>query len=394
MTVRPDEHVPLSLRVAAAWSWRVLVVGVAVGAAVVAISRLQLLALAVFVGLLLTALLAPLHARLCAVGVPRWLATVLMIVGFIAVLLGAAVLVGGSIVNEWGELSVSFQEGLDDIRVWLADGPLHASQGQIDQWLATLQATLSDNQSSLVSGALTTATTAVEVVTGAFLALFASIFFLHDGRGISRWFVGLFPARSQEGVEHAGAAGWITLTGYVRGTVIIALVDATSIGIVLSLLRVPLAIPLAVLVFFGAFVPIVGALVTGFVAVVVALAANGLWTAIAVLAAIIAIQQVEGHLLQPVVMGRLVRLHPLAVVLAVTAGSVLAGIVGAVVAVPLVAVVNVVVRSYRERSVGDQDSSAVEGLDSDPREPDSGQAPATPESGASHAETGDGAGSG
>ncbi len=387
MSERPDDHVPLSLRVAAAWSWRVIVVGVAVGAAVVAINRLQLLALAVFVGLLLTALLAPLHARLCAAGVPRWLATVLMIVGFLAVLIGAAVLVAGSIVSEWGELSVSFQEGLNDIRVWLADGPLHASQGQIDQWLATLQATLSDNQSSLVSGALSTATTAAEVVTGAFLALFASIFFLHDGRGISRWFVGLFPARSQEGVEHAGAAGWITLTGYVRGTVIIALVDATSIGIVLSLLRVPLAIPLAVLVFFGAFVPIVGALVTGFVAVVVALAANGLWTALAVLAAIIAVQQVEGHLLQPVVMGRLVRLHPLAVVLAVTAGSVLAGIVGAVVAVPLVAVVNVVVRSYRARSVGEPSAGPVVGPEMDPPQEGSPQAGATTGSGATHSET-------
>ena len=131
---------------------------------------------------------------------------------------------------------------------------------------------------------------------------------------------------------------------------IIAFVDAASIGIVLTVLRVPLALPLAVLVFFGAFIPIVGAFVTGFVAVVVALAANGVWSAVAVLVAIIAVQQVEGHILQPVVMGRMVRLHPLAVVLAVTAGSLLAGIVGAVVAVPLVAVVNVVVRSYRARS--------------------------------------------
>ena len=161
----------------------------------------------------------------------------------------------------------------------------------------------------------------------------------------------------------------MTLTGYVRGTVIIAFVDALSIGIALTILRVPLALPLAVLVFFGAFVPIVGAFVTGFVAVVVALAANGLWTAVAVFAAILGVQQVEGHILQPLVMGRMVRLHPLAVVLAVTAGSLLAGIVGAIVAVPLVAVVNVVVRSYRARSL-----AALVG------EPEPAQEPDAPES--------------
>ncbi len=350
MIEEPDAHVPLPLRVAAAWSWRVLVVALAVGALVTLVARLQFVALSIFVALFLTALLTPVHARLVRWGTPRWLATALTVVGFVLLLVGLAALVGGSIAEQWGTLSDSFQQGLDEIRVWLADGPLHASQTQVDAWLASLQAALADNQNQLVSGALSTATTAAEVVSGGLLALFASIFFLHDGAGIARWFVHLFPARSQEGVDEAGAAAWTTLTGYVRGTVIIALVDATAIGIVLTVLRVPLALPLAVLVFFGAFIPIVGALVTGFVAVVVALAANGVWAALIVLGAIIAVQQLEGHVLQPVVMGRLVRLHPLAVVVAVAAGSLLAGIVGAVIAVPLVAVVNVVVRTYRTRS--------------------------------------------
>ncbi len=346
-----DQHVPLSLRVAAAWSWRVLVVGLAVSALVALILRLQLVAVALFVGLFITALLSPMHARLVRWRWPRWLATVTVLVTLVIVLLGAAALVGGSIVNEWGALSASFQQGLDDIRRWLADGPFHVSDGQIDRWLANLQQAMSENQSSLVSGFVTTAATAAEVVSGAFLAFFASIFFLHDGHGISRWGLRLFPARAQEGAEEAGSAAWATLTGYVRGTVIIALVDGLAIGIVLTILKVPLAGPLAVLVFFGAFIPIVGALVTGFVAVVVALAAKGLITAVVVLAAIIGIQQLEGHVLQPVVMGRLVRLHPLAVVVAVTAGSLLGGIIGAVVAVPLVAVVNVVIRTYRGRSL-------------------------------------------
>lgn len=354
-----DQHVPLSLRVAAAWSWRVLVVGLAVSALVALVLRLQLVAVALFVGLFITALLTPMHARLVRWRWPRWLATVTVLVTLVIVLSGAAALVGGSIVNEWDALSASFQQGLDDIRRWLADGPFHISDGQVDTWLANLQQAMSENQSSLVSGFVTTAATAAEVVSGAFLAFFASIFFLHDGYGISRWGLRLFPARAQEGVEEAGSAAWATLTGYVRGTVIIALVDALAIGIVLTILKVPLAGPLAVLVFFGAFIPIVGALVTGFVAVVVALAAKGLITAAIVLAAIIGVQQLEGHVLQPVVMGRLVRLHPLAVVVAVTAGSLLGGIIGAVVAVPLVAVVNVVIRTYRGRSLTAEDVVAA-----------------------------------
>lgn len=346
----PDSHVPLTLRVATAWAWRVLVLAFAVAALVAAVSRLQFVALAIFVALLLTAFLSPFHTRLLTWGAPRWLATAATLVSFILVLVGLVALIGGSIASEWGTLSVAFQDGLDDIRRWLSDGPLHASDSQINQWIASVQETLSNNQGSVVSGALSTAATAAEVVSGAFLALFSTIFFLHDGKGIARWFVALFPERSQEGVSEAGSTAWVTLTGYVRGTVIIAFVDALSIGIALTILRVPLALPLAVLVFFGAFVPIVGAFVTGFVAVVVALAANGLWTAVAVFAAILGVQQVEGHILQPLVMGRMVRLHPLAVVLAVTAGSLLAGIVGAIVAVPLAAVVNVVVRSYRARA--------------------------------------------
>ena len=361
--LNPDSHVPMTLRVSAAWSWRILVVTVAVAALIAAVARLQFVALALFVALLLSAFLAPLHERLVRWGAPRWLATAATLVSFVTVLVGVAILIGNSIANEWGTLSLAFQDGLADIRQWLADGPLHASDNQISEWIDSLQEALANNQDSLVSGALSTATTAAEVVSGAFLALFATIFFLHDGRGIGNWFVGLFPARSQDGVAAAGASGWLTLTGYVRGTVIIAFVDAASIGIVLTVLRVPLALPLAVLVFFGAFIPIVGAFVTGFVAVVVALAANGVWSAVAVLVAIIAVQQVEGHILQPVVMGRMVRLHPLAVVLAVTAGSLLAGIVGAVVAVPLVAVVNVVVRSYRSRSNAEHELASASAAD-------------------------------
>jgi predicted PurR-regulated permease PerM len=190
--------------------------------------------------------------------------------------------------------------------------------------------------------------------------VFATVFFLLDGERIWAWLVSLFPQRSQAGVREAGSRSWAVLTAYVRATVIIAFVDAVAIGIALAILRVPLALPLAVLVFFGAFVPIVGAFVTGFVAVVVALAARGPVIALLVLLAIVVIQQVEGHLLQPLLTGRLVRLHPLGVVLAVTAGSVLAGLVGAIVAVPLAAVLTTVLGYYGALARAPVDALAVE----------------------------------
>ena len=199
-------------------------------------------------------------------------------------------------------------------------------------------------------GALSGATIALEVLSGAAIAFFTTVFFLLDGERIWGWCVSLFPRRGQPDIRAAGLRSWAVLTAYVRGTILIAFTDGVFVGLSVAVIGVPLAVPLGVLVFFGAFVPIVGALVSGFVAVVVALAAKGVFAALAVLVAIIVVQQIEGHLLQPLVMGRLVSLHPLGVVLAVTAGSVLAGLVGAVVAVPVAAVLTTVLGYYGRRA--------------------------------------------
>jgi len=236
------------------------------------------------------------------------------------------------------------------VRVWLNEGPLELSADQVENYVEDLVATLRDNQGGIASGALNVTAAAIEVVGGIFLALFLTFFFLYDGQRIWRWVVGLFPNAVAYDVWQAGRRAWTTLTGYVRGTVVVAFVDGVFIGLAVALVGVPLAVPIGALVFLGAFVPLIGATVTGAVAVLVALVAQGLGPALIVLGSVILVQQLEGHILQPFVLGRAVRLHPVAVALAVTTGGILAGIGGAIVAVPLVAVVNSVARYFaRER---------------------------------------------
>ncbi|KJY46402.1 membrane protein, partial [Streptomyces sp. NRRL S-444] len=193
-------------------------------------------------------------------------------------------------------------------------------------------------------------TVLVEVLTGILLAMFSTLFLLYDGKRIWTWVQGLVPAAARPGVAGAGPRAWRTLTAYVRGTVLVALIDAIFIGLGIYFLKVPMAVPLAVFIFLFAFIPLVGAVVSGALAVVVALVTQGPWTALMVLAVVLAVQQIEGHVLQPFILGRAVRVHPLAVVLSVAAGGMVAGIGGAVVAVPLVAVTNTVVVYLRAYS--------------------------------------------
>jgi predicted PurR-regulated permease PerM len=233
---------------------------------------------------------------------------------------------------------------IESARTWLIEGPAHLSKDQITNAGNSAIEALRNNQEKLTSGALSTAATVTEIVTGALLTLFTLIFFLHGGRNIWQFVTKIFPENVRERVRDAGRAGFGSLIGYVRATFLVALVDAVGIGTGLAIMGVPLALPLASLVFLGAFIPLVGAVIAGFLAVVVALIAKGLIYALITLALIIAVQQLEGHVLQPLVMGRAVSVHPLAVVLAIAAGGVLAGIVGALLAVPTVAFLNSAIR--------------------------------------------------
>jgi putative heme transporter len=233
---------------------------------------------------------------------------------------------------------------IDGLRRWLIDGPLGLSREQIDNAGNAAIEALRDNQEKVTSGALSTAGTITEIVTGALLVLFTLIFLLHGGRNIFEFVTRIFPDSTRRRVRDAGRAGFHSLIGYVRATFLVALVDALGIGVGLAIMGVPLALPLASLVFLGAFIPLVGAVVTGFLAVIVALLTKGLIYALITLGLILAVQQLEGHVLQPLVMGRAVSIHPLAVVLAIAGGGVLAGIIGALLAVPVLAFLNSAIR--------------------------------------------------
>jgi len=247
-------------------------------------------------------------------------------------------------------LSDQVQDGIDELRRWLLDSPFHVTDKQINDIAENLREAIGANTDQITSAGLEGVTVVVETLTGILLAVFSTLFLLYDGRRIWEWTLKLVPAAARPGVAGAGPRAWRTLTAYVRGTVIVALIDAIFIGLGIYFLDVPMAVPLAVFIFLFAFIPLVGAVMSGALAVVVALVTQGVFTAVMTLAVVLAVQQIEGHILQPFILGRAVRVHPLAVVLSVATGGMVAGIGGAVVAVPLVAVTNTVVGYLRTYS--------------------------------------------
>jgi putative heme transporter len=355
---------PPTLRAASDWAWRSLVIAVAVILALYLLVRLRLIVFPVIVALFISALLAPAVKRLQDRGMRRGTATALVFVCSLLLLIGLAVLLGRIFASGIGDITDNVQQAVDDTKDWLAGPPFRIDDQELRNIGNNIRESLQRNRNEIFSGAIGTATIVGEVITGLLLTLFTTFFFLYDGQRIWRWIVSLFPTRAIPHVAESGRRAWTTLTGYVRGTILIALVDGVCITIVLLILRVPLAIPLGVFVFFGAFVPLVGATVTGAVAVLVALVTKGLVTALLVLAGIIGVQQLEGHVLQPFLLGRFVRVHPLAVVLGITAGAILAGIGGAIIAVPLIAIINTVgkylVEVAREASAAAQEEEEEE----------------------------------
>jgi predicted PurR-regulated permease PerM len=339
--------VPQVLRVAAALGWRLLVVVAAVAVLGAAAARLAAIVVPVAVAVLLAALLAPAVAVLRRHGVPRGVATALVMVGGLAALAGVLTFVVVTFVRGVPALAAQLTTSVDTVVGWLTTGPLQLSAAQLAGVQAQVLETLRANQASITSGALTTAATLGETVTEMLLAVFVLIFLLHGGAGIWQFLLGIVPQHVRTRVDVAGRRGLAALVSYVRATAVVAVVDAVAIGIGLAVLGVPLAVPLAALVFLGAFVPIIGAVVGGGAAVLVALVANGPVSALIVIGIIVAVMQLEGHILQPLLLGRAVRLHPLAVVLAIAAGLVVAGIAGALFAVPLLAVLNSGIRSLR-----------------------------------------------
>lgn len=336
-----SSRVPLLLRVSAALSWRFVVVV----AALYVFGFLASIVIPVAIALLLAALLSPGVTKLVEWRVPRGVATTVMMIIGIGVLGGVLTFVISEFSRGLPELQTQVGASLDTIQQWLKDGPAHLSDQQLQNYLNDIVKTIKENQAEITSGALTTAATVGEALTGLLLALFTLIFFLHDGDGIWRFVTRAVPRDVRQRVDVAGRRGFGSLVSYVRATAVVAIVDAVGVGIGLAIIGVPLVVPLSALVFLGAFIPIIGAVFTGAVAVLIALVTNGPIAALVVLAVLIGVMQLESHVLQPLLLGRAVKLHPLAVVLAIAGGLVTGGIAGALLAVPLLAVLNSGIRS-------------------------------------------------
>lgn len=336
------DALPRGLRVTTAYAWRFVVIAAAAGILIWLVIQLKLLVIPLLAAILVTALLWPAFTWMLSRSVPRWLAIVISVVGTVAVVAGLLWLAIWQITRQWASVQARTIESVGQFRQYLIDGPLHLTEDQIDQLLAQGWTYLQQQAEVLWSGALAIGSTVGHVGTGAVLALFILLCTLADGGGIWRWVVRLFPRRARADVDGAGRAGWATVVTYARTQLLVATIDAVGIGLGAFLLQVPLAIPIGVLVFLGAFVPFVGAIVTGALAVFLALVYNGPWIALWMIVVVLGVQQLEGHVLQPLLMGSAVKVHPLAVVLVVAGGAMIAGIPGALFAVPLAAFVNVV----------------------------------------------------
>ena len=351
--------VPTGLRVSAAVAWRSIVVIAGLYVIVWLAAYFAHVLIPIAIALLLAALMAPGVDRLAKAGMPRGIASALVMVTGIALVGGLITFVIITFTNGLPQLQQQVSDSLDQIRDWLTTGPLHLRTQQITDFINNAVEAIQENQSAITQGAITTATTIGEILTGFLLTVFVLIFFLYDGPGIWTFITRAVPTRVRGRVDVAGRRGFAALVSYVRATAAVALVDAVGIGVGLAIVGVPLVIPLSALVFLSAFVPIIGAVLAGTVAVLIALVANGFISALIVLIIVIGVMQLESHVLQPWLLGRAVRLHPLAVVLAIAVGLIAGGIAGALLSVPLLAVLNAGIKSLLHETGTDPDEIDV-----------------------------------
>jgi predicted PurR-regulated permease PerM len=338
------------MRIAAAWSWRVIVVAAAFGLVIFVVIQLSEIVIPLLIAVLIAALLVPLVHFLMRHSWPKWLAILVAELGTLVALAALIYLVVTQVIRGFGALRTQSLQSFTQFKTFLANSPFQVSETQFNDLINQGVQSLQKDSGVLVSGALSVGLTVTHVLTGFLLVLFSTLFLLIDGRGVWHWVVRLFPKKARAAVDGAGLAGWHTLGAFVRVQILVAFIDAVGIGIVALILQIPLAIPIAVLVFLGSFVPVVGAFVTGTLAVFIALVYNGPVPAIIMLAGVLLVQQIEGHVLQPLIMGSAVKVHPLAVVLAVIAGGTLGGLPGTFFAVPVVATLNVMVKYIAQGS--------------------------------------------
>lgn len=343
--------VPSSLALVAGWSWRALVVGAAVYFALQILTRLSVVVLPLIIATILATLCVPVAAWLRRRGLPRAAAAGITVVGGITLIVLLLVALAPSFVDQIEQLRPAVEDGIEALLGALDD--FGFDQNRLSELLGQAQDALSGSASTILSGVATGAGAVISFVTGLALLVVMLFFFVKDADEITGWLVARTPEAHRELVVALGRRAWDALSGYVRGTAAIAAIDATAIGIGLAIIGVPLVLPLSVIVFLGAFLPVVGALLAGLIAVLVALAAGDLGTAVATLVLIIAVQQVEGNVLQPLIMRRAVALHPVVVLTALAIGATLAGIVGAFLSLPVAAVLSAVGNELRLRSEPD-----------------------------------------
>ncbi len=336
------------MRIAGAWSWRILAIAGVVALFIFLITQLRDIVVPFMIALLLAALLVPFVQFLQRHRWPKWLAVALAEVGLLAVVGGLVVLVVFQVRSGFPDLQKQSIQAYNDFKDYLLQSPLHLTESDINGYLGQAWTAIQKDSQQLFSGVVSVGSSAGHFLTGLLLVLFATLFMLIDGKGIWHWVVRVFPRNARPAIDGAGQAGWLTLTSFVKVQILVALIDAVGIGLGAYIVGLffggfPLVIPIAIAVFLGSFIPVIGAVLTGVLAVFVALVYLNPFAALLMLGVVIVVQQVEGHILQPLVMGGAVKVHPLAVVFAVAAGGFLAGIPGALFAVPVVATLNVMI---------------------------------------------------
>lgn len=345
----PGPEVPGWLRTAAAVSWRLLVVAGALYIVLYLLAHLRVIVLPVIVALLVTTLLLPPARWLRRRGLGEALAAALVMVGSIVALGLIIAAVAPSVAGQTDELGTGVEDGIQEVSDVLSKPPFNLSQREIKRRVEDGINRLQENSGPLTEGVQSGAVIFGEIVTGLIITVLLTFFFLKDGRQMWDWLVGLLGAKRRKDFDEVGTRVFDALSGYVRGIALVGLVDAILIGIALLVVGVPLVVPLMLLTFFAAFLPLIGAFLAGLAAVMIALVDGGLTSALLIFGAVVLVQQVEGHLLYPLLMGRTVHLHPAVIILSLGVGGILAGIIGVFLAVPVAGSLSVMLDFARNR---------------------------------------------
>lgn len=354
-----DDPIPEGLKIGARFTGYLLVI--IAGITVVGFLALQMAEIVIpfLAGLILSALLVPMSSFLQRHRWPKWVAVITVWVIVLGLLTGLVLLIVVQIRNEMTAIQGQLAVSLEAAQKYLATQPFGLTENKINEFIASSGQWLQDNSAGLRSGAAEVGSTAAHIIEGIIIVLFVTLFALIDGRGIWTWVVQIWPRKSHHRIFAAGDAGWKTLSSFIRIQLVVAATDAFGIGLGALILGVPLAVPIATVVFLGAFVPFIGAIIGGTFAVGLALLFNGWVHAVIMLGIVVLVQQIESHVLQPWLTGSRVKVHPLAVILGVTAGAALAGIAGAFFAVPVIATLNSMFRAAKDPPVEQSSAETV-----------------------------------